>query len=67
MKKIGIIMGSASDLPVMEKAIKTLEAFGVPTETHIFSAHRTPVEARDFSINARRFCKRAYYRMRSRL
>ena len=53
MKKIGIIMGSASDLPVVKKAIDTLESFGVPTETHIFSAHRTPVEARDFAISAR--------------
>ncbi len=53
MKKIGIVMGSASDLPVVKKAIDTLKAFGVPTETHIFSAHRTPVEARDFALNAR--------------
>ncbi len=53
MKKIGIVMGSASDLPVVKKAIDTLESFGVPTETHIFSAHRTPVEARDFALSAR--------------
>ena len=53
MKKIGIIMGSASDLPVVKKAIDMLDAFGVPSETHIFSAHRTPVEARDFAISAR--------------
>ena len=53
MKKIGIVMGSASDLPVVKKAIDTLKAFGVPSETHIFSAHRTPVEARDFAVNAR--------------
>ena len=53
MKKIGIIMGSASDLPVVKKAIDMLGAFGVPSETHIFSAHRTPVEARDFAISAR--------------
>ena len=53
MKKIGIIMGSASDLPVVKKAIDMLESFGVPSETHIFSAHRTPVEARDFAVNAR--------------
>lgn len=53
MKKIGIIMGSDSDLPVVQKAVDTLKAFDVPYEVHIFSAHRTPVEARDFSINAR--------------
>ena len=53
MKKVGIIMGSASDLPVVKKAIDTLNAFGVPSETHIFSAHRTPVEARDFALGAR--------------
>ena len=46
-------MGSASDLPVVKKAIDTLESFGVPSETHIFSAHRTPVEARDFALGAR--------------
>ncbi|MBO5321376.1 MAG: 5-(carboxyamino)imidazole ribonucleotide mutase [Clostridia bacterium] len=54
MKKVGIIMGSDSDLPVVSKAVDTLKAFGVPYEVHIFSAHRTPVEARDFSINARK-------------
>ena len=53
MKKIGIVMGSASDLPVVKKAIDKLASFGVPSETHIFSAHRTPVEARDFAVNAR--------------
>ena len=53
MKKIGIIMGSDSDLPVVEKAIDMLKEFGVPYEVHDFSAHRTPVEAADFSKNAR--------------
>ena len=53
MKKIGIVMGSDSDLPIVQKAVDTLKAFDVPYEAHIFSAHRTPVEARDFSINAR--------------
>lgn len=53
MKKIGIIMGSDSDLPVVSKAVDTLKAFGVPYEVHVFSAHRTPEEARDFSLNAR--------------
>ena len=53
MKKIGIVMGSDSDLPVVQKAIDTLKAFGVPTEVHIYSAHRTPEEARDFARSAR--------------
>lgn len=54
MKKVGIIMGSDSDLPVVEKAINTLKDYEVPFEVHVFSAHRTPVEARDFSVNARK-------------
>ncbi len=54
MKKIGIIMGSDSDLPIVQKAVDTLKSFGVPYEVHVFSAHRTPFEARDFSINARK-------------
>ncbi len=53
MKKVGIIMGSDSDLPVVEKAINTLKEFGVPAEVHVFSAHRTPDEAADFAIHAR--------------
>ena len=53
MKKVAIIMGSDSDLPVVEKAITTLKDFGVPYEVHVYSAHRTPEEAKDFSINAR--------------
>ena len=53
MKKVAIIMGSASDLPVVEKAVNTLKEFGVPHEVHIYSAHRTPIEARDFAVNAR--------------
>lgn len=53
LKKIGIIMGSDSDLPVVEKAVDMLKEFGVPYEVHVFSAHRTPVEAADFSKNAR--------------
>lgn len=53
MKKIGIVMGSDSDLPVLEKAITTLEKFGAPFEVHVYSAHRTPVEAKDFAQNAR--------------
>ena len=53
MKKIGIILGSASDLPVMEKAICTLREFEVPLEVYIFSAHRTPDEAAQFAASAR--------------
>ena len=53
MKKIGIIMGSDSDLPVVQKAVDTLKSFGVPYEVHVFSAHRTPVEAKEFSASAR--------------
>ena len=53
MKKIGVMMGSDSDLPVVRKAIDTLESFGVPYEVQIYSAHRTPEQARDFAMNAR--------------
>ena len=53
MKKIGILMGSDSDLPVVEKAINTLKEYGVPFEVHVYSAHRTPEEARAFACNAR--------------
>ncbi len=53
MKKVAIIMGSDSDLPVVEKAINTLAEYGVPYEVHVFSAHRTPVQAKEFSSSAR--------------
>ena len=53
MKKVGIIMGSDSDLPVIQKTVDMLKSFGVPYEVHIYSAHRTPVEARDFALSAR--------------
>ncbi len=53
MKKVGIIMGSDSDLPVVEKAIKVLKDFDIPFEVHIYSAHRTPEQAREFAVNAR--------------
>ena len=53
MKKVGIIMGSDSDLPIIEKAVNVLKEFNIPYEVHIYSAHRTPVEARDFALNAR--------------
>ena len=54
MKKIAIIMGSDSDLPVVQKAADTLRDFSVPYEVHIFSAHRTPLEAKEFSQSARK-------------
>lgn len=54
MKKIGILMGSDSDLPIVEKAMNTLDEYGVPYEVHVYSAHRTPVEAKEFSENARK-------------
>lgn len=53
MKKIGVIMGSDSDLPVVEKAVNTLKEYGVPYEVHVYSAHRTPTEAAEFAMNAR--------------
>ena len=53
MKKVGIIMGSDSDLPILRKAMDTLDSFGIPFECHIYSAHRTPEQARDFALNAR--------------
>ena len=53
MKKVGIIMGSDSDLPIIKKATDTLKSLDIPFEVHIYSAHRTPVEARDFAVNAR--------------
>ena len=53
MKKVGIIMGSDSDLPIVQKAVDMLKSLAVPYEVHIYSAHRTPVEARDFALNAR--------------
>ncbi|MBO4872184.1 MAG: 5-(carboxyamino)imidazole ribonucleotide mutase [Lachnospiraceae bacterium] len=54
MKKIGIIMGSDSDLPVVQKAADTLKSLDIPYEVHIYSAHRTPLEARDFALYARK-------------
>jgi len=53
MKKVGIIMGSDSDLPVVRKAIDALRELEIPFEAHIYSAHRTPSEARDFAVGAR--------------
>ena len=54
MKKIAVIMGSDSDLPVVSKAADTLKSLGIPFEMHVFSAHRTPEEAKEFSVNARK-------------
>lgn len=53
MKKVGIIMGSDSDLPIVKKATDMLKTLEIPFEVHVYSAHRTPVEARDFAVNAR--------------
>lgn len=52
MKKVAFIMGSDSDLPVAEKAFEVFKEYGVPFEAHVYSAHRTPQEAKDFSENA---------------
>ena len=54
MKKVGIVMGSDSDLPILRKAMDTLTTLEIPYEVHIYSAHRTPEEARDFAMNARK-------------
>ena len=54
MRKVGIIMGSDSDLPVIKKATDQLKKLEIPFEVHIYSAHRTPAEARDFALNARK-------------
>ena len=53
MRKVGIVMGSDSDLPVIKKATDMLKSLEIPFEVHVYSAHRTPVEARDFALNAR--------------
>lgn len=53
MKKVGIVMGSDSDLPILRKAMDTLDSLGIPFEAHVYSAHRTPEQARDFALQAR--------------
>ena len=53
MKKVGIIMGSDSDLPIIQKTVDTLRGLSIPFEVHVYSAHRTPVVARDFALSAR--------------
>jgi phosphoribosylaminoimidazole carboxylase PurE protein len=52
MRKVGIVMGSDSDMPIAQKAIERLEGYGIPYEVHIYSAHRTPEQAKDFAANA---------------
>lgn len=52
MKKVAVIMGSASDLAVAEKACDRLASLGIEYEVHVYSAHRTPAEAREFVVNA---------------
>lgn len=54
MKKVGIVMGSDSDLPIIEKAVNTLVSLEIPYEVHVYSAHRTPKEASEFALNARK-------------
>ena len=54
MRKVGIIMGSDSDLPVIKKATDQLKSLGIPFEVHVYSAHRTPEEARAFAVSARK-------------
>ncbi len=53
MRKVGIVMGSDSDLPIIKKGTDMLKTLGIPYEVHIYSAHRTPEEARSFAMNAR--------------
>ncbi len=53
MKKVGIVMGSDSDLPILKKTTAMLDSLGIPWEAHVYSAHRTPEEAREFAVNAR--------------
>ena len=53
MKKVGIVMGSDSDLPILRKTMDTLASLEIPYECHVYSAHRTPEEARQFALSAR--------------
>lgn len=52
-KKVAILMGSDSDLPIVKGAIRTLKDFSIPVEVHVFSAHRTPIQASDFALKAK--------------
>ena len=53
MRKVGIVMGSDSDLPILRKTMDTLKSLDIPFECHVYSAHRTPEEARQFALTAR--------------
>ena len=53
MKKVAVLMGSDSDLPIVEKGINVLKEYGIPFEVHVYSAHRTPKEVADFVSSAR--------------
>ena len=53
MKKVGIVMGSDSDAPIIEKAVNVLKELEIPYEVHIYSAHRTPEAVREFAVNAK--------------
>lgn len=53
MKKVAILMGSDSDLPIVEKGINVLKEYGVPFEVHVYSAHRTPYQTAEFVKNAK--------------
>ncbi len=52
MKKVAILMGSDSDLPIVEKGIQVLKDYAIPYEVHVYSAHRTPVETAEFVSGA---------------
>ena len=54
MKKVAVIMGSDSDLPIVEKGIAVLKDYGIPHEVHVYSAHRTPLECAEFVKGARK-------------
>ena len=54
LKKVGILMGSDSDLPIVKKAIDVLNQLEIPFEVHVYSAHRTPIEAAEFTKNAKK-------------
>ena len=54
LKKVGIVMGSDSDLPIIRKATDMLDILEIPYEVHVYSAHRTPTEAAEFAANARK-------------
>ena len=63
MKKVAVIMGSDSDLPIVEKAINTLKAYEVPVEVHVYSAHRTPEASKEFAENAIKNLKKLNFKI----